>query len=1202
MQKPLSQAKRIGEADIVVGIPFYNESDTIESVLKIVRKGLEEFYPEQKCVIVAAGSPAGEKALEVINKIPQGRKISRIAFLLDDEGINGKGWAIRAIMEVARALGADLAIVEADLKSRDRNGEVEGLAQDWVKLLLEPVRNGEMDLVISRFNRHYFESPYETHVLYPLFSAIYNCPIHDLLGGQRGISRRLLQTYSQAYSDLQSKEVGGYGVDSWLATVAITSDARICEANLGIKMHRASTGKSELVLRHQAGVLFNQIVADKEWWREKGAIGELPLRQPLAAFGDKKAHQPDEAQIDPRQLVESYKRGFNKFPLLYQANLPKETYEHLEKLAEVKPGDFALSREMWVQIVYRYLLDFAFRTEFAESDLMDSFITLCEGCVASFTLEIQSLKAKLKRLLPDEAERMVSLEAESRIEALADEFLRQKPDFLAAWEEREEAFEPPVPNVTYREFIPGVPLVVPSELKTWDGKVLATANDIYNSIFSRYQQEFAKFVHGRLKVPTNANSSEIAARINDFMREVETQFDSILLPGDLSTFEGTQKMMDAVFRLFPHEDAFYLIPKMASWFLWQYPPSNLLTKLGYSNLIALLQDYEPSDVLAMANWSEEKEYSEQVLALVKETARPEHFEYQPLKPLVVLNEDFPSLAEMKEMGPLCKLTGRIVVSNLHKGMGGEFPKIHYLTHIAKNIVEVERFGKIWQGFAEARTDFGAKVLNSLEGHWGRQPLSAHNIFEDGNQRVLVERLLEMAQQITREAGEDTSRLSLAEHLKDVADSYHLAMTLSDGTFIPCSVWTWASYSFGGGMGLPTPLSLHVERDWASREFLTEYYKKSGGTEAAMEERIVELMEEGRESEDLAPMLLGGTEEAHEVILEQTINDKQPPAGDLVRFPGNPIFGAIKEHSWESKYVFNPGAIKLGGRVYLVYRASGEEGISRFGLAVSEGGFKFTERLEKPIFEPKGKSESKGCEDPRLTLMDERIYMAYTAYDGLVAQIVLASIRVNDFLNRRWGTWRRHGLVFPGFIDKDGALFPERFDDRFAMLHRVDPHIWITFSSHLRGPWPRKEHRILTGAMSGMRWDGKKIGAGAQPLKTKYGWLLFTHGVDHAHVYRLGVMLLDLTDPTVILYRSPNPILEPVEACEIGEEGKCMVHNVVFTCGAVPKEDNKDILGANDEVLVYYGAADTSICVASGKIGDLIPSDFLKISQRSPNKG
>ncbi len=194
MREPLSQAAKIGETDIVVGIPFYNEADAIESVVKTIRKGLEEFYPDQKCVIVAAGSPVGEKALRALNTLPQSDRINQIAFLLNDERINGKSWSLRAIMEIGGILGADLAIVEADLKNRIRNGAVERLAPDWINLLLEPIRKGKMAIVISRLNRHYFESPISTHLLYPLLTAIYGRPIRDLVSGEWGISHATLHT------------------------------------------------------------------------------------------------------------------------------------------------------------------------------------------------------------------------------------------------------------------------------------------------------------------------------------------------------------------------------------------------------------------------------------------------------------------------------------------------------------------------------------------------------------------------------------------------------------------------------------------------------------------------------------------------------------------------------------------------------------------------------------------------------------------------------------------------------------------------------------------------------------------------------------------------------------------------------------------------------------------------------------------------
>jgi hypothetical protein len=96
--------------------------------------------------------------------------------------------------------------------------------------------------------------------------------------------------------------------------------------------------------------------------------------------------------------------------------------------------------------------------------------------------------------------------------------------------------------------------------------------------------------------------------------------------------------------------------------------------------------------------------------------------------------------------------------------------------------------------------------------------------------------------------------SLARVLEDIVYSYHLARILPDGQFIPCSAWTWASYSFKGGRGVPTPISLHVERDWASREFLVRVYKAVGGSEEEMDTKIAELMGQEKEFENLAKVL------------------------------------------------------------------------------------------------------------------------------------------------------------------------------------------------------------------------------------------------------------------------------------------------------------------------------------------------------------
>jgi|GEM_PF-191161 predicted GH43/DUF377 family glycosyl hydrolase len=178
------------------------------------------------------------------------------------------------------------------------------------------------------------------------------------------------------------------------------------------------------------------------------------------------------------------------------------------------------------------------------------------------------------------------------------------------------------------------------------------------------------------------------------------------------------------------------------------------------------------------------------------------------------------------------------------------------------------------------------------------------------------------------------------------------------------------------------------------------------------------------------------------------------------------------------------------------------------------------------------------------------------------------------------------------------LFPELEKMNAVLIHRIPPDMQISFGKELKEGQCVGETFMIPRPGS---WDSEKIGAGAPPLRTRYGWLQIYHGVgekDGERAYRLGVVLSDIEDPKKVIYRSPNPIIEPGGDDETEEEGwyqrKGWVPNVVFTCGAVPKyKDSTEILEDEDEVLVYYGCADEVICVAEAKVSDLIPEEVRK---------
>jgi len=286
---------------------------------------------------------------------------------------------------------------------------------------------------------------------------------------------------------------------------------------------------------------------------------------------------------------------------------------------------------------------------------------------------------------------------------------------------------------------------------------------------------------------------------------------------------------------------------------------------------------------------------------------------------------------------------------------------------------------------------------------------------------------------------------------------------------------------------------------------------------------------------------------------------------LKRFLKNPILRPKRENDWESKLVFNPAALYDNGLFHLLYRAVGEDNISRIGYAVSSNGYEFF-RLDKPVFTPMGILESKGCEDPRLVSLEGKFYMTYTAYSMKGVRVSLASTR--NFIQ-----WERYGVVLPDVENKDAVLFPEKIGGKYVMLHRpMDPprSIWIAYSNDLVR-WG--DFKKVMAPIEG-KWDGVGIGSASPPVRTEKGWLLIYHGIDKDGVYRLGAALLDLEDPSRVIGRYPEPILEPEEDYELRGE----VREVVFGCG---------ICEVEEKYFIYYGAADKVICGATAEKRELL---------------
>lgn len=304
-----------------------------------------------------------------------------------------------------------------------------------------------------------------------------------------------------------------------------------------------------------------------------------------------------------------------------------------------------------------------------------------------------------------------------------------------------------------------------------------------------------------------------------------------------------------------------------------------------------------------------------------------------------------------------------------------------------------------------------------------------------------------------------------------------------------------------------------------------------------------------------------------------------------RFDGNPILVAADFPKMVNA-VFNPGATIFEGETLLLARVEARSGMSRLVAATSPDGrtgwrVDHARRLDPQL---DSFAEHWGIEDPRITRVGDLYMIVYTGYSAGGPLVCLATTR--DFVE-----YERHGVLMSP-EDKDAALFPAQIDGRWPLIHRPVPasdvgtHIWLSWSPDLRH-WG--DATVLIAARRGGWWDAGKVGLGPPPLLTDEGWLICYHGVRvtaSGSIYRLGLALLDRDHPEVVLRRGSEWVFGPHASYE--RQGD--VPDAVFPCGWVLRDDG-------DTLDMYYGAADSVICLATASLAELL--DHLRTHVSEP---
>ena len=404
----------IDRADIVIGVPSYNNGRTIGHVIAAAQAGAEKYFPQFRAVIVNSdgGSTDGTREAVLGTGLDKDRlllmttplfPVHRLSFPY--HGIPGKGSAFRLIFQIARQLDARACVVvDSDLRS---------ITPEWIDLLLRPILHTGFDFVGPYYHRHKYDGTITNSIVYPLTRALYGMRLRQPIGGDFGISRRLIGRYLTR-NDWET-DTARFGIDIWMSTIAIAEGYRVCQSFLGAKLHDAKDPGLHLsdMLHQVVGSVFRLMQEYEPVWTSSTGSQEVDL------FGFRYGVGLDPIEVNTERMIAAFRRGCEELGEIWSAALSPETYAAIRRIGARNPGaqDFSLDDDLWSQVV----LDFAVaykKQPVERAHLLRSLTPLYLARIASFVRET--------RLLGSD-------EVDERIEHLCLAFEQKKPELIRRW-------------------------------------------------------------------------------------------------------------------------------------------------------------------------------------------------------------------------------------------------------------------------------------------------------------------------------------------------------------------------------------------------------------------------------------------------------------------------------------------------------------------------------------------------------------------------------------------------------------------------------------------------------------------------------------------------------------------------------------------------------------------------------------------------
>lgn len=399
----ITKIKEINRADIMVGIPSYNNAKTIAHVVKMAAEGMVKYFPKLKPIILNSdgGSTDETRSIVLNTKIPEGVDVITTEY----KGIPGKGSSFRTIFEAANVLGVKACVVvDSDLRS---------ITPEWIMLLAKPIIDEGYGYVTPYYIRHKYDATITNSIAYPLTRALYGKRIRQPIGGDFGFSNGLTKSYLK--KDVWETDIAKYGIDIWMTTTAINEGYKICQTQLGAKIHDVKDPALTLgpMFIQVVGTLFSLIGTYHSNWKDiKGS-------EPVLKYGESKEDKIESINVSIKSMIDKFKVGIREFGFIINRILRSENYSAIEKISELGYDKFSFPPVLWVKTVYDFALACNKKIEGLNPDEVVQIMTpLYYGRTASFVIESQD---------------MTTEEAENLIEDLSITFEKLKPYLIKRW-------------------------------------------------------------------------------------------------------------------------------------------------------------------------------------------------------------------------------------------------------------------------------------------------------------------------------------------------------------------------------------------------------------------------------------------------------------------------------------------------------------------------------------------------------------------------------------------------------------------------------------------------------------------------------------------------------------------------------------------------------------------------------------------------